>query len=347
MRISAVWVLTATVAFGDNTADLTKSSRAPDPMGWNRWVSISTASANARFVSIKSTAGGATLSQLQHQQLFSGRVHLERRGRFDIGAAIAPGGYFAAAWNHLPPGSGATSGQLFVKQLYLAARPVDWLEIQYGGLGVNRGIGTDVLGYHGQGFMTGQRVLLRAPRRLVFDTVEAAWGYLGDLDRPGINKRVHRLDQVNFRQYIATKRIGPRLTTSVEFANHAGVKTLREAILFEIPGMVVADTLRMELYQRVTGSGAAGVNVSLAKSIGRRAAVEGGYAAIDREYGDLNSDAFFHGKRLYIGPRIGIAPGVTLSAFLNHTLRNHYAVRNRRHLEIGIGYDFLSLARRR
>src|SRR5437588_401754 len=92
---------------------------AETPSGWTRWGSVVAVSVSVRIVWI----------EWQHQELFAGRLHLDPKAMFDIGVAIAPGDNFTAGWNH-------TSGTLFVKQLYVSAKPARWIEFQYGGLGV-------------------------------------------------------------------------------------------------------------------------------------------------------------------------------------------------------------------
>src|SRR5437764_5063749 len=87
---------------------------AETPSGWTRWASLDAASVSGRIVS----------SEWQHQELFAGRLHLDPKAMFDIGVAIAAGDNFTAGWNH-------KSGTLFVKQLYVAAKPAHWIELQY------------------------------------------------------------------------------------------------------------------------------------------------------------------------------------------------------------------------
>ena len=87
--------------------------------------------------------------------------------------------------------------------------------------------------------------------------------------------------------------------------------------------------------------------MSFRKSIRKHVGVEAGFAGIDRYYGDLNSDAFFHGNRVYVGPTVDLFPGLTAFAFLNHTVHTSYDVSNKRHVEFGISYNLKQLVKPR
>src|SRR5437870_751355 len=98
---------------------------------------------------------------------------------------------------------------------------------RWGGL-TTASLGASFLGVSSDGYVSGERVTVHRPASLFFDTISATYGYLGDLDAPGMQRRFHRLEHVNFRQYLVSKRIGRRVEASLQYTNQWGVKTLHE-----------------------------------------------------------------------------------------------------------------------
>ncbi len=304
--------------------------------GIRRWLSADDATIASRFVWVQGTQGETNASQLQHQEALQARLSL-LPGKLSVVGAAAPGA-FTAGWNNSGLGLNSWSGQLYVKQLYLSARPAKFVELQYGGFGIERGVSTAVTSYHDQGFMTGQRAILSTPERLWFDRISFTYGYLGDYDRPGINKRFNRLDEGNYRQFQVMKNLNNRTAFSADFTNHRGIRTLREAVSVRVPSIV--DSVRFEVYQRLDNR-AAGFHAGVSRKLNRRLSVDAGYMAIDRNFGDLNDDAFMHGNRVYAGPSVHIARGLSFFSLFHRTVGTSYDVANRTFMHVGLQYNLL------
>ena len=58
-----------------------------------------------------------------------------------------------------------------LKLLYLDAKPVKSFEFQIGGIAVNQGENTEATGYDNDVYITGERVLIRRPKKLYFDKI--------------------------------------------------------------------------------------------------------------------------------------------------------------------------------
>ena len=67
------------------------------------------------------------------------------------------------------------------RQLYLDLQPVDGFEFQYGSIGFNRGVNTEITSYDEDGYLDGERLIVRKPKYLYFDEVSVTYAYLGDI----------------------------------------------------------------------------------------------------------------------------------------------------------------------
>ena len=235
---------------------------------------------------------------------------------------------------------------MYLKKLYFSAKPVEGIEFQYGGIGIERGVSTPITSYADPGYLTGGRILVHHPKALFFDTVSFTKAYLGDLDSPNMGRRFHRLQQSNYQQYLVEKRLSGRVSASMDYTNQWGIKTLRESIRLGVKESRVLDVVQFDSYQRTNRDRKTGFNFGLEKDLTRRLSLVGGYAAIDRNYGDLNDDAFFHGNRVYAGAQIHITPDFAVSALINRTAGEDYAVPNRTHFHLAFNYDLLRAFKR-
>ena len=333
------WSLIAACSLcaGESDSPASNSEKLPG------WIFLDDVTVGARALVGKDSSGTLTDQQMQHFFAVSGGV---RAGEWlSIHALAATGGDFAGGWNNSGPGLASGSGAVFLKQLYVAVHPLKGAEFQVGGFGVERGVGSDIASYSQDGFMTGARMIIRPSKRVFFDRVSATFGYLGDRDKPGIEHRLRRLSRVNYRQFMVVKNFGDAAAVSMDYTDRAGAKTFRQSVQFKTPSLGVIDSFRVDLYERANYTSAMGGVVSAGKIIASRWHVEAGYAAIDRNYGDWNADAFFHGRRLYAATSFSITS--TLSAFLliNKSVGNSYLVPNGMHFHAGFSYDVLKALR--
>lgn len=213
--------------------------------------------------------------------------------------------------------------------------------MQFGGLGLNRGVGSDIANYSQNAYMTGERIAIRRPKALFFDEVSATFGYLGDRNTPGIEHRLRRLSHVNYRQFLVLKKIGETVAVSVDYTNRAGAKTFRQSVRVKTPSLGIIDGFRTDFYERTNQTAAFGGVVAAEKRIASRWRVEAGYAAIDRNYGDWNVDAFFHGRRVYAAGGLRVTAAFSGFFMINKSVGNSYVVPNGAHFHAGFSYDVL------
>ena len=312
---------------------------APTTGKLRRWLDLQAASIGTRYVFSKNGLGVTTANRQQYQIAVAGRFKFDGEGRVSINAGLYTGAIFIAGSNNTGLGDGRAQSNLYLKHLYLSARPLEGVELQYGGLNIWHDESTDITGYAYDGYIAGERVSIQRPRELFFDDISIGFAYVGDLTTPNVTSRLHRLAQSNFHRFILKKNIGERAWTSVDYAFQSGVQTWREAIRIRATELHVFDTFHAEIYEISRlhfsyGFAAYGEKTMLPKFI-----VGGGYADIDRPM--LNSDRYGRGNRLFLTVKVPI--NRTFSVVMFATQATTHAATNapQQRIDIGLFYNLL------
>ncbi len=306
-----------------------------------RWLEVETATITARYRFIENSNSTVTNNQVQDSQAFKGRFKFDSQGKYSLNAGVASGNGFTSGWNNTGIGTGDLVTNLYLKQLYVSAKPIKNVEVQYGGLYFNRGESTEITSYDNDGYLMGQRVIVKRPQDLFFDEVSVTYAYLGDLGKSNINKRFFRLKESNYHQFLVGKKIGKRASVSVDYTFQAGTEVMREAVKMYVKELGIVDSLRVETYQRVDVKPDYGFAVGGEKLLFKRLTLSGGYARIDPNYGGLNGDRYGKGNRLLANSSFSITPEFTVSSFATRGLGNDYALGNRTRLELHFSYNLL------
>ncbi len=104
-----------------------------------RWIEIDTAAITARYRFIENSSGLTTNNQVQDNVALKGRFKFDAKGKYSINAGVFTGNGFTSGWNNTGIGTGHLFTNLYLKQLYLSAKPLNNVELQYGVLYINRG----------------------------------------------------------------------------------------------------------------------------------------------------------------------------------------------------------------
>lgn len=274
-----------------------------------------------------------------HHQGLKLKLNLDRAARYSLSAVALNGDTFTASWNLRGLGS-ESSNRVFVKQLFVTAKPRQGVELQYGGLGIVRGESSEITSYDNDGYLMGQRLTL-SPGRVV-DELTVTAGYLGDLRSPGVTSRWHRLSEVNYGQVLVKRQLTDRLTATADFTHDDGERTLRQALVIRPSSGV--DSIRLEAYERVSGSRAAGGAITVEKPFGRtRFAAT--FATIDDEYRAVNADRYGRGRRLSFTSTTALTRDVSLQFFVTRALDEDIAMPNRTRFDVHIRYELAALLR--
>ncbi len=307
---------------------------------------LQTANLYTRYRFVESSERVTTADQIQHKESFRGRLKLDREGRFSLNAGVFSGRQFISTWNGTGWGTGTGQSNLALKQLFVSAAPIKGVSFEYGGLYIVRGESTEITSYDDDGFIVGERVSLNRPERLFFDEISITYAYLGDTTVPNINKRFHRLKQCNYHQFLVSKKIGSGAALSLDYTFQDGKETMREAVRVKVAGTHLLDFFRFENYQRIDVHPSVGFAFSGEKTLLRRITLVGGYAQIDKDYGNLNADRFLTGKRIFLMSSFQISPELSFAPYLTRSLADRSEVAQHVRVDFVLNYNLLKSLQR-
>ena len=300
---------------------------------------IQSATLGLRYRLMENHLGTRAENWSDHHQGLKLRLNLDRGAKYSLSAVALNGDTFTAGWNLRGLGARSTN-RVFVKQLFVTAKPRKGVEFQYGGLPIVRGESSEITSYDNDGYMMGQRLTL-APKRGV-DELTVTAGYLGDLRSPSVMTRWHRLSEVNYGQLLVKKKFNERLTASADFTTDDGERTLRQALAIRPSAGV--DLIRLEAYERLNGSSGVGGAITVEKPFGRTR-LAATFASVDDRYRSVNGDRYQRGQRLSLTSTTSIARDVTLQVFVTRALDEDIAMPNRTRVDVLIRYELADLLR--
>jgi hypothetical protein len=389
-------------AASDDTNAATNSSSEP---ALSRWFELDAMSFSMRYRNSYDTQGVHAFNNGQQKTLLAGKFKFDKDGKYFVGFRASSGRYFnwsyanftgldyrdgaSNAFNAYTPQrqaivlntfykdpnaslilseEAARGWQFYIRDLYLSATPVKGLTFEFGAIPIERGVSSEITTYDEDGYISGERVRLRAPEHLYFDQIAFTTAYLGDVFMPNFFDRYDRLSQWNYRQALLEKNFGSRFKASADFTWLQGTRTMREAGLVRIPETKALDSVRVELYQRLNDvylpgiltKAADGWSFTASKTFAKRYTVEGGYASIDDDYGvysgdgvlvasafGLNGDSYQVGKRFFARADVKLAPFATVFGFytreIDATPNPLYLSLTRQSLNAGMTLDFKSM----
>jgi hypothetical protein len=344
---------------------------------FDRWVDLNAFNYGARYRSVLDIDGARSFDQGQERLIADGKFKFDQDGRYGIGFHLSSGRYFNWAYSSFlgggqvefinqtemnmspmqlyimnvapfQPGFFNSDGaQLYFRQAFLTAQPIKGLELQFGGLGIERGVNTEATSYDDDGYISGERISIKRPKLLFLDEVSFTRAYIGDTYTPNFFARGQHLAISNYRQILGEKNIGKRVSVSADYTYSEPefgaffLKTVREGILADIHETNIFDKVRYEAYQR-TNSGAYAVGypfpsgrgsaLTVSKNFKDRVSVEAGFADIDMNYITnmgldvqalilgltVNGDQYGVGNRWFVRPTIPLTKSVSLVGSFNH-----------------------------
>ena len=262
-----------------------------------RWFEFDTLATALRYRLIRNARGVTIGNALQYQLAARGHLKFDKKGKYTVNAGLFAGPNFTAGWNNTGLGTGNLQTNLYLKQLNFDAKPVTGLEFQFGGLGLNNGENTEITGYDNDAYLTGERVALRKPKKLYFDEISVANGFIGDLNRPSVFIRFKHLKKSNYHQFLVRKQVNKYVSYSADYTFESGRDSLHEAVKLRIPGSHLLDTVIFENYERIDPVPGYGFGLYGEKTLHKKFSLGGGFARIDRPM--LNADRFPPGNRIY------------------------------------------------
>lgn len=334
-----------------------------------RWVDLKEMDFSLRYRGVFDSNNAHEYNQAQQRSIVDGKFKFDELGKYGVVFHASTGKYFnwayadfmgggngqglaleyakatplqlAAIDAYLPAAHPSGGWSFYVRRLYLDAEPVSGLELQFGSLDINRGAASEITTYDNDGYVTGERVLIKRPQQLFFDEISLTNAYFGDLYTPNFFARGERFTQGNYHQFLLRKEIARRIHASVDYTWQDASNTYREDAEFRIPESKVLDSVRAEFYERSNeiafrnvddlAPGGKGFAITGAKRLNTRLSLEGGIAEIDPHQGVLtqlessatlcmgvNGDAYGLGKRYFARPTIKITPYLSATGFYTH-----------------------------
>lgn len=291
-----------------------------------------------RYRMLENQLGAHTQNWSDHHQGLKLRLRLDRTARYSLTAVAFNGDSFQASWNLRGLRDGQSSNRIFLKQLYVTAKPRKGVEFQYGGLGIVRGESSEITSYDNDGYLMGQRLTL-TPKRLV-DEITMTAGYLGDLRDPSVTRRLDRLSEINYGQLLVKKNFTERVTATADYTEDGGERMLRQGVLIRPTGAF--DRIRLEAYQRVSGERGAGGAITIEKPFGRTR-LAASFASVDDHYRPVNGDRYGRGRRLSFTSTTALTEDVTLQVFVTRALEDDLVMGNHTRVDVHIRYELAGL----
>jgi hypothetical protein len=314
----------------------------------HRWLELNNFSHSERYRNAAESTGWHLFEDGQQRSILAGRVKLDDQARYTVNFRASSGTYFnwafadyagdgittrgkeAAAFARYSPAeligvlgalaadpvdfagfeaSHSTGWNFYLRELYISASPIKQLTFEFGSLGIERGVSTEITTFDDDGYISGERVRIRDPKHLFFDQVGFTSAFFGDIYTPNLFDRGSDFKSSNYRQFFLDKRLGTRTAFSGEYTWQNGSETLREAASVAIPEVKVVDKVRVELYQRVNVITFEGI--SPAAGNGFAVAAEKGFKSLKGDAGYASVDTNYAGT--YGGYRLGNATAFALN----------------------------------
>lgn len=291
-----------------------------------------------RFRFTENSADRVTVSDLQWQTQLRGRLLFDQAGRYHVGSFVTTGPTFRSGWNYSGAGLNREAHPLQVRHLYFGAAPIKALELQVGGLAVNRGELADVIASDNDSFFIGERATLR-PARGPITQVSISAGRFDAVREPDFFVQLGDASDLNYGQALVGFKLGARASASVDYTYENGRDILREGITFRAPSDVKPLTqVRLELYQRVDPDRAQGYNASADLRLGKLTATVG-VMATDRNYGPFNGDRYELGSRVYYVVNYPLTPEFALQLYHTRAFEIDFPITLEQRFDFIVSYN--------
>jgi hypothetical protein len=313
-----------------------------------RWFELQQLTIYSRYRFIENNRQVTTSNQQQYKDSVRARFNFDPQKRYTLNAGYATGNNFTSSWNNLGLGNGTDFDRKnnYFKQLFGAAVPVKGLELQYGGLALNRGDADEWVTYDDDGYAAGERVTVRRPTELFLDEITVTRAGIGPLNQPNLFDRGRLLAHPNYTQVLGLKRFSTTTTASLEYNRQVGADLVRGAVTIRLPAGAPVSAIRYEQYHRFNLHAASGLGLWAERPVTKYVRVQGGYVSVDQFYGGWNADRMLSGRRFFVNATIPIRGPLSASLYATAALKEPYAVSIHRRFDAVVQYDLLNPLRK-
>jgi hypothetical protein len=310
-----------------------------------RWFDAQTFSVSGRYDYIEDAGDRIVQNRMQWQAQMHGAFKVDAAGRYGVHAGLTTGDNFSAGWNATGIGTGEGSAKIYLTQLYVAAEPMNGIELHYGSLYPTRGQSTEITTYDNDSYVTAGRVHVRRPRELFFDDIIVSVGYVGYLDTAFVFDRTGAFSRQNYWRVLASKDVLAGLTVSTDYAVIDDDGLLHQGATWRGDQPWV-DTVRGEYGVRLRGgSHQTAFAFSGQKQIDR-VTMQVGYANVDPVFGVLNGDSYGAGDRVFVDGSFALPLDLTATWFVQKEISPPLASRNALRIDLGMRWNVLNTLKR-
>lgn len=318
---------------------------APAP-SIRRWLDVQSLLAAMRYRFTENSADRVTVSDLQWQTQFRGRFLFDRAGRYHLASFVTTGPTFRSGWNNSGAGLNREAHPLKLRHLYFGATPIKSLELQVGGLAINRGELADVIASDNDSFFIGERATVR-PARGAITQLSLAAGRFDAVGEPDFFAQLGDATELNYGQALVGFKLGTRASASVDYTYENGRDILREGITLRLPsGTRLLTQVRLELYQRVDPDQAQGYNASADLRLDKLTATVG-VMSTDRNYGPFNGDRYELGSRYYYSLTYPLTPSWSLNLYHTRAREIDFPITLKQRFDVIATYNPTALLKRK
>lgn len=349
----------------------------------HRFLQLDTLTHGQRFRSAAHSGGDHFIENAQERTLAVGHFKLDAKDRYSIGFRASTGHYFNWAYADVygnsftkiilnkalvkatytpkewiertiaatadPAGKGIVRGlesagwQMYPRELYIRATPVDAVTVEVGSFGIERGLSSEITTFDDDGYISGERIRFHDPKHLFFDQIGYTNAFFGKVGTPNFLDRTDTMNpkKTNYRQVFLQKQISARLGASGEYTYQLGTHALRQAISIDTHEWRYIHKLHVEAYQRLNrvsfqgGSAPSGAGFAVIADavVAKRFVANFGYAQIDKDnssYGGsryfhsvgfgLNGDSYSEGRRPFIHAALKLTNTLSAVGSYNHVV---------------------------
>ncbi len=263
-----------------------------------RWLDAQTFTVSGRYDYIEDAGDRTVQNRMQWQAQMHGAFKVDAAGRYRLHAGLTTGDNFSAGWNATGIGTGEGSAKIYLTQLFVAAEPMNGIELHYGSLYPTRGQSTEITTYDNDSYVTAGRVHVRRPHELFFNEIVVSVGYVGYLDTAFVFDRTGAFSRQNYWRVLASKEVLAGLTVSTDYAVIDDDGVMHQGATWRVDQPWI-DTVKGEYGVRLRGGSH---QTSFAFSGEKQVAgvtVLAGYANVDPVFGVLNGDPYGRGNRVF------------------------------------------------
>ena len=369
------------------TSSETEAKPASPSVKENRWFDLNKAevSFRVRYIDGVPKAVQKHSTNLQHRELVDGRFKFDKDAKYTLNLHASSGYYFTRSFAETGVGLPWNQEQgwdFFLRHMYFSAKPIKGVEIQYGSMPFSTGVLEENTTWDLDGYVDGQRLTIKRPDKLFFDEATVTFGYVGDLFTPNVFRRLHRMGEVNYRQFLVTKNINSRFAMTAEYESKNGtvstdkktpanVQTIHSGVKIDARGSVIADRVWMDFYHRINPEPGWGFNLHAEKGFMKDRLVIGyGYTQIDKAWQNLydvqdwavtpkksptlgmapggspSGEKWTRGKHPFFTINYKLTPELSFVAFANKDLDQSFAHGSSSQMSAGLAFDVLKTMKR-